>query len=74
LLQPVLLDSVDAEIIEFRDMYEDLMALMVRVRDDIWSLVTREDEDWNGTLVRYGYSQTQSSIKDVLDDRTVRPN
>ena len=65
-LQPPMLESSEAEIVEIYDVFADLMALLVRLKDDIWSLVTKEDPDWKDTLVRYGYAQHNRPMEAIL--------
>jgi len=67
ILQPPLLVSEEATIIEFRDSFDDLVALMVRVfTDDMWGLVTKGDPDWHATLVRYGYLDVKKPPDQII--------
>ena len=51
-----LCDTSEARIIEFYDSNDELMALLTRtLTDGLWGLVTRNDEDWNETLIINGY-------------------
>ena len=67
ILQPPLLFTADAHIIEFRDSFGDLNALLVRVlSDEMWGLVTKNDPDWHGTLIRYGYLNPNGSAAEIV--------
>lgn len=67
ILQPPLLDTGDAHLIEFRDGFGDLNALLVRVySDEMWGLVTKKDPDWIDTLIRYGYVKPAGSAMSIL--------
>lgn len=69
IMQPPLLISEEAQIIEFRDGDNNLNALMVKVfgdENDLWGLVTRADPDWQETLIRYGYQDITRPIEDVI--------
>jgi len=71
ILQAPLLVTEDATLIEFRDGYDDLIALMVRVlSDDMWGLVTKNDPDWQAMLIRYGYSGVSAPFGEILRDKT----
>jgi hypothetical protein len=66
-MAPPLLETEDAHIIEFRDGFNDLNALMIRVlSDEMWGLVTRNDPDWESTLVRFGYRDTHKPIEQII--------
>ena len=66
-LKPPLLVTEDAYVIEFRDGFNDLNALMFRVlSDEMWGLVTKDDPDWHATLVHYGYIEVSGSVKDII--------
>ena len=66
-LKPPLLETEDAQIIEIYGPFNDLVALMVRIlSEDMWGLVTKVDDDWLATLVRYGYVQPGKSIEEVI--------
>ena len=66
-LQAPLLETDAAHIIEFRDDFGDLQALMIRVfTDDMWGLVTQNDEDWHATLVRYGYLDVSKPVQNII--------
>jgi len=55
-MDPPLIETDSAHLIEFRDSFGELNALMVRVfSDELWGLVTRNDPDWKSMLIRYGY-------------------
>ena len=67
ILQPPMLDTTDARTIEFHDPFGELVALMVRVlSDDMWGLVTKNDPDWQATLVRYGYLNVDKPIDEII--------
>ena len=67
ILQPPLLDTHEATLIEFYDQYGDMNAVLFRqFSDDMWALVTKKDPDWTTTLVRLGYLQPASTLADVL--------
>ena len=67
IMQPPLLVSEDAAVIEFRDPFDDLVALMVKVlSDDMWGLVTKNDPDWQATLVRCGYLNPGKPIDEII--------
>lgn len=62
-----LLDTTEAQVIEFRDSFGDLNALLVRVlSDELWGLVTKKDPDWYDALIRYGYIKPGGSAIDIL--------
>ena len=65
---PPLLETTDAHIIEFHDGFGDLCALLVKIPggDELWGLVTKKDEDWIPTLMKYGYMTTNKSAKDII--------
>jgi len=56
MLAAPLLETGDAHLVEFRDGFGEMHALMVRMfSDELWGLVTRNDPDWKSTLIKYGY-------------------
>ena len=62
-----LLETAEAHMIEFRDGFGDLNALLVRVlSDEMWGLVTKKDPDWYDVLVRYGYMKPGGAPMDIL--------
>ena len=66
-LKPPLLETEDARIIEVYGPFNDLVALLVRIlSEDMWGLVTKDDDDWLATLVRFGYVQPGKSIEDII--------
>ena len=66
-MQPPLLDTEAANIIEFYDPFGDLVALMFKIlSDNMWALVTKKDNDWQATLVRYGYLNVNKPIGDII--------
>ena len=66
-LSPPLLETDEASIIEFRDSFGDLQALMIRIfTEDLWGLVTKNDFDWEATLVRYCFLNVSKPVKDLI--------
>ncbi len=67
-LAPPLLVTEDAHIVEFHDGFGDLTALLVKMPggDELWGLVTKNDDDWMAALVRYGYMDPGRSSKDII--------
>ena len=67
-MAPPLLETTDAHIIEFRDGFDDLTALLVKMPggDELWGLVTKNDEDWVESLVRYGYLTSTKSTETII--------
>jgi hypothetical protein len=65
---PPLLVTEDAHVIEFRDGFGELNALLVRMPggDELWGLVTKNDEDWAASLVRYGYITADKTAEDII--------
>jgi hypothetical protein len=67
LLQRPLLETDEAFIVEIRDAFGDLMALLVRIfAEDTWGLVTKGDPDWEITLIKYGYIKPGQTLNDLL--------
>jgi hypothetical protein len=67
ILTAPLLISDDASVIEFRDPFDELVALMVKVlSDDMWGLVTKNDPDWQATLVRCGYLNAGKPMDEII--------
>ena len=67
--KPPLLVSQEAQIVEFRNTAGTLFALVFRVlADDMWGMVTQQDDDWIPTLVRFGYARPTGSIKDIIQN------
>jgi hypothetical protein len=67
ILQPPLLVTEDAKLIEFRDGFGELNALLIRVfTDEMWMLVTKNDPDWEATLVREGLLKPGRPIEDII--------
>lgn len=67
--KPPLLDSSDAQMVIIRDAFGDPMIVMVRIlSDDTWGLVTKNDPDWQGVLLRCGLADLKpgTTIKDVV--------
>jgi hypothetical protein len=66
-MQPPLLDTTDAHMLEFRDPNNELMALIFKIlSDNTWGMVTRNDPDWQATLVRYGYLDVTKPIGEII--------
>jgi hypothetical protein len=42
------------------------MGLLARLKDDVWGLTTRQDEDWSEVLIRYGYATTHQPLRESL--------
>lgn len=66
IMQPPLLESEDASAVEFYDGFDELIALFVRINDEMWGLVTKNDPDWYDVLVRYGYRQPNGTPMEIL--------
>jgi hypothetical protein len=67
IFRPPLFETTDANIIEFRDGFDDLCALFFKViNDDLWGFVTKNDPDWEAVLVRYGYLNVKKPVIDVI--------
>lgn len=55
----VLLDTNEAEVVEFRDRFGDLIAVAIRIiSDDVWGVVYRDDKDWDSVLAQYNLKQS----------------
>jgi hypothetical protein len=53
--QKVLLETEDAQAVEFYDCNGDLVAIFGKVfSNDFWSFSTKEDKDWDQVLSRMG--------------------
>lgn len=66
-MRPPLLDTTDAHMLEFHAPNGELMALIFKVlSDNTWGMVTRNDPDWQATLVRYGYLNVAKPIGEVI--------
>lgn len=62
-----LLMSNDANLIEFYDPQGSLMSLLFRqFSDNMWMLVTKEDPDWETTLIRMGYRGVKQSPAEFI--------
>lgn len=49
----------DASVIAFYDRFGDLTSVIHRIiSDDIWGIVTKNDDDWDATLARLGIINT----------------
>ena len=71
IMQPPLLDSAEAQIVEVYDGFGDPMALLVRIlSDDTWGLVTKGDDDWEAMKVQYGLAQLRpgATIQDIVEN------
>ena len=68
IMRPPLLETRDATVIEFRDGFGDLNAVFVRMvpGEDLWAFVTRNDPDWDATMVRLGYKQSTVTPSELL--------
>jgi len=67
-VRKVLLDTHEATLIEFRDTFDDLMAIVTRhFNDDMWIFVTKDDPDWHSHLVRLGYSPADITPRQLVD-------
>jgi hypothetical protein len=63
----VLLDTHEATVIEFRDQFGDLNAVISRhFNDDMWIFTTKADDDWHAHLVRLGYSLADMSVNQLV--------
>jgi hypothetical protein len=66
-VQKVLLDTHEATVIEFRDQFGDLNAVISRhFNDDMWIFTTKADPDWHAHLVRLGYSPADMNIQQLV--------
>lgn len=50
----VLFRSNDANIVQWRDSSGEIVALLIRLKPDIWGFSKRGDDDWNEILAIYG--------------------
>lgn len=50
----VLFRSNDVGTVQWRDSKGDIVAILVRLRPDIWGFSKRGDEDWEANLAIYG--------------------
>lgn len=65
-----LLETHEASVIEFRDRFGDLNAVVFRqFNDDMWCLITKQDPDWDAILVRLGYLDSNVSAAMLLTGR-----
>ena len=69
-LRPPLLETDQANIVEFRDTFGDLNAVYSRLhRDsDLWVFVTRDDPDWESNLIRLGYMDSPVTIQQLVGE------
>lgn len=69
-VEKVLLDTHEATVIEFRDRFNDLNAIITRhFSDDMWIFVTKNDPDWEAHLVRLGYRPSSLRAADIITKR-----
>ncbi len=69
-IEKVLLDTHEATVIEFRDRFNDLNAIITRhFSDDMWIFVTKQDPDWEAHLVRLGYMPSPLRTADIISRR-----
>jgi len=69
-IEKVLLDTHEATVIEFRDVFNDLNAIITRhFSDDMWIFVTKQDPDWEAHLVRLGYMPSPLRTADIISTR-----
>ena len=62
-LKPDLLSTHEATVLGFYDRFGDLHTVIYRVfTDDMWGMVTKQDEDWQATLVRLGIRTSRTII------------
>jgi hypothetical protein len=54
----VLFRSNDVGTVQWRDSNGEVVALLVRLKPDIWGFSRRGDEDWEQVLERYGSQDT----------------
>jgi hypothetical protein len=65
IMQPPLLDTTEASVVEFYDGNGELVALFGKIfSPDFWAFSNKNDEDWPEALARAGYigGQRQSLI------------
>jgi len=63
----VLLDTLAANKLEFRDQFGDLHTLIFRqFTDDMWCMVNKNDPDWDAHLVRMGYREPDEDIRSAI--------
>lgn len=73
-MRPPLLDTAEANSVEFYDRDGQLMSFFTRVfNDDTWGLCTRGDADWAEMCVRYGFSTVGKVPPQKLILEGVRP-
>jgi len=71
-MKEVMLDTHEATVIEFRDRFDDLNALIVRhFSDDMWIFVTKNDPDWTSHLMRLGYITPPGSTAEILKKASI---
>ena len=69
-----LLDTADANSVEFYDRTGQLMCFFTKVfNDDTWGLCTRGDADWPEMCVRYGFAAVNAAPAQQLISDGVRP-
>ncbi len=67
-MAPPMLVTENAHLIEFHDGFGELTALLVRLpgNNELWGLVTKNDDDWLETRVRYGYMDPARPVADII--------
>lgn len=67
-LRPPLLETDQANIVEFRDAFGDLNAIYSRLHanSDLWVFVTKDDPDWESNLIRLGYMDSPITLQQLL--------
>ena len=71
--RPPLLETHEATIVEFRDQFGDLNAVFCRhFSDELWIFVTRQDPDWEATLMRLGYMNSPTTMKQLLGNLSTK--
>jgi len=60
---PPLFETTDARTIEFYDSTGELVALLIRgvLAPEAWAFANKLDDDWQETLLRYGYSDVSKT-------------
>jgi hypothetical protein len=66
--QAPLLDTQDAQTIEFYDGNEELVAVFAKMfSDDFWAFSTKEDSDWQQVLSRMGLNLKELQIDECTN-------
>jgi len=68
IFEPPLLETNEANVIEFRDNNGQLEALVTRVLGgELWCFACKSDKDWEQTLLRHGYLKSGTvTIADLI--------